>query len=177
MNCYTIFKKTDTHADSLAAVGAADVLRHLDPRIVDLGDRFEVRLRRQLSPSDLNAVEPGFPYFVKPKKSAPNLPPERILRTRAAGTVVDSLTFTENRMYGILGRMNAYGGPNQVISRFAKMKRAQWETRVWECLHGRSDFVSSWPLVQLFNPHAARGYALLKPSGTNRSDKTKGSLG
>jgi hypothetical protein len=45
MNCYTIFKQTNTHADSLAAVGAADLLRHLDPRIVDLGDRFEVRLR------------------------------------------------------------------------------------------------------------------------------------
>jgi hypothetical protein len=173
MNCYTIFKQTNTHADSLAAVGAADVLRHLDPRIVDLGDRFEVRLRKQLSLADLEAVEPGFSYFVKSRKSAPNLPPERIVRTRAASPVADSPTISENRMYGILGRMNAYGGPNQVISRFTKMKRAQWETRVWECLHGRSDFVSSWPLVQLFNPHAARGYALLKPSGTNRSDKTK----
>src|SRR5271169_4965379 len=92
MNSYTIFKQTNTHADSMAAVGAADVLRHLDPRIVDRGDRFEVRLRKQLPPSDLGAVEPGFSYFVKSKKSAPNLPPERIVRMRAASPVVDSPT-------------------------------------------------------------------------------------
>src|SRR5262249_28213071 len=38
---------------------------------------------------------------------------------------------------------------------------------------GESDFVFSSPLVQLFNPQSAKGYALLKPAGTNRSDRTK----
>ena len=76
-------------------------------------------------------------------------------------------------MYAILGRMNAYGGPNQVVSGFAKMRRDQWEAKVWDCLHDQSDFMFSSALVQLFNPQAARGYALLKPSGTNRSDRTK----
>jgi hypothetical protein len=42
-------------------------------------------------------------------------------------------------MYSILGRMNAFRGPNQVISRFASMKREDWETRVWEGLRGRPD--------------------------------------
>ena len=164
MNCYTVIKQTANHADVLAAVGAADVLRHLDPRIVDCGDRFEVRIAKDLKPSDLDAVDAGFSYLVRPKQAAPNLPPERI---------VPCVTVAENRMYSILGRMKAFGGPNRVISRFAKMKREQWERRVWECLHGQSEFVPASPLVQLFNPHAARGYALLKPSGTQRNDKTK----
>jgi hypothetical protein len=76
-------------------------------------------------------------------------------------------------MYSILGRMKAHGGPNQLISRFAKMRREAWEAKIWECLHGSPDFVFRSPLVQLFNPHSAKGYALLKPSGTNRNDKTK----
>jgi hypothetical protein len=33
MDRYTVFKQTGTHADVLAAVGAGDVLRHLEPRI------------------------------------------------------------------------------------------------------------------------------------------------
>ena len=177
MKCYTVFKQTATHADVLAAIGAADVLRHLEPRIVDLEDRFEVHLRRGLLPSDLDAVDPGFSYLERRQKNAPRLPPERIMRTRPAHRSLDDaiagVTVAENRMYSILGRMKAYGGPNRVTSRFARMKREAWERRVWECLHGRPDFVFSSPLVQLFNPHAAKGYALLKPSGTNRGDRTK----
>ena len=164
MNCYTVFKRATSHADVLAAIGAADVLRHLDPRIVEFEDRFEVQLRRRIRPSDLDAVDPGFSYLQRPKKKAPSLPPERIVQARAVA---------ENRMYSILGRMKAYGGPNQVISRFARIRREEWAERVWESLHGRPDFVFSSPLVQLFHPHSAKGYALLKPSGTNRSDKTK----
>jgi hypothetical protein len=164
MDRYIVFKQTGTHADVLAAVGAADVLRNLDPRIVEFEDRFEVQLRKPLQRSDLGAVEPGFSYLLRTKKAAPSLPPERIVHSQSAA---------ENRMYSILGLMKAYGGPNQVVSRFAKMKREKWEGRVWECLQGRADFVFSSPLVQLFNPHAAKGYALLKPRGTNRNDKTK----
>jgi hypothetical protein len=164
MDQYTVFKQTGTHADILAAVGAADVLRHLEPRIVELEDRFEVKLRRGLTPSDLDGVDPGFSYLLRPNKEPPSLPPERICATGA-----------DNRMYSILGRMKAFGGPNQLVSRFARMRRDEWETRVWECFHGSPDFVFSTALVQLFNPHAAKGYALLKPAGTCRSDKTKDS--
>jgi hypothetical protein len=174
MDRYTVFKQTGTHADVLAAVGAADVLRHLEPRIVEFEDRFEVQLRTPLHPSDLTAVDPGFSYLLRPKKTAPSLPPERIVQTHpgldGAGAAV---TTAENRMYSILGLMKAYGGPNRVFSRFAKMRRDKWESRIWECFQGRPDFVFSSPLVQLFNPHAAKGYALLKPRGTNRNDKSK----
>jgi hypothetical protein len=177
MDRYTVFKQTGTHADVLAAVGAADVLRHLDPRIVDFEDRFEVQLRRRLLPSDLIAVDPGFSYLLLPKKTAPSVPPERIIQAYAAAdnrnAAIPCATMTESRMYSILGRMKASGGPNKVISSFARMKREEWESRIRECFHGSPDFVFSSPLVQLFNPHAAKGYALLKPSGTDRNDKTK----
>ncbi len=105
------------------------------------------------------------------------MPPERIVQSHAAGAAGDSAVSCApaavSRMYSIAGRMKAYGGPNNVVLRFAKMRREEWEARVWECFHGCPRFVFSWPLVQLFNPHAAKGYALLKPSGTNRKDKTK----
>lgn len=80
-----------------------------------------------------------------------------------------------DRNYTIMSRMKAYGGPNRPIMRYAQMNRADWEARVWESFHGSDDFIFRAPLVQLFDPHAARGYALLKPLGTNRRDRTKDS--
>ncbi len=176
MDRYTIYKQTGSHADVLAAVGAASVLRHLDPRIVNFEDRFEIQFSRRLRRSDIDAVDPVFSYLLRPKKTAIGVPPKRIIQTRtAAGTdaIIPCVTPSENRMYSTLGRMNAFRGPNQVVSSFAKMRREDWEARVWEGFQGRPDFMFSSPLVQLFNPHAARGYALLKPSGTSRRDKTK----
>jgi hypothetical protein len=78
MKCYTAFKQTATHADVLAAIGAADVLRHLEPRIVDLGDRFEVHLRRGLLPSDLDAVDPGFSYLERRRQNTPLAFPKEV---------------------------------------------------------------------------------------------------
>lgn len=75
-----VLKQTGTHAHVLAAIGAADVLRHLEPRIVEFEDRFEVRLPRHLLPS-------------------------------------------------VLGRMKAFGGPNRVISSFAKIRREKREEK------------------------------------------------
>ena len=48
MHCYSVVKETGTHADALAAVGAADMLRQLDPRIVAFEDRFEIQFPRGL---------------------------------------------------------------------------------------------------------------------------------
>jgi hypothetical protein len=165
---YVVFKQSGTHSDSLTAIGAADLLRHIEPRLVDCGDRFEVRLARNLGILDLRAVEPGFAYLMRPKKHAPAVPPERIVRTG-----VSCITTAESRMYSILGRMKAFHGPNRLVSRYASLKRDEWEARIWECLHGGGRFVFQSPLVQLFDPHGGRGYALLKPSGTDRRDRTK----
>jgi hypothetical protein len=44
-------------------------------------------------------------------------------------------------------------------------------------VNGGTRFLPSSALVQLFNPQSARGYALLKPNGTSRRDKTKDAWG
>ena len=136
MSNYKVLKTAGTHSDVLAAFGLADLLQHLDPRLVDLGDRFEVRLRRRLLPSDLAAAVPGFSYLEKAKESGS----VRVVKNARRPKTV-SVTVSENRMYSILGRMNTHRGPNQVVARYAKMGRAQWEQKVWECLHDRPDFV------------------------------------
>jgi len=87
MDRYKIYKQTGAHADVLAAVGAANVLRHMDPRIVNFEDRLEVQLSRRLRRSDIHAVDPGFSYLLRSKKTDIVLPPKRIIRTRTtAGT-------------------------------------------------------------------------------------------
>ena len=175
MHCYTVFKLTGTHADTMAAIGAAGVLRHLGPRIVELEDRFEVRLPRRLKVSDFDAVEPGFSYLERPKKTQPG--PETTSRRRRASASpaagVACAVPADHRMYAIVARLKAYAGPNRVVSRYARMPREDWAGALWKAFEGRREFVCSSPLVQLFNPHAACGYALLKPKGTRRSDKTK----
>src|SRR5262245_50655367 len=109
MNCYTVFKRTTTHADVLAAIGAADLLRHLSPRIVNFEDRFEVRLGRPLQPADLECIEPGFSYLARTLKDRPRVPPERIVHRRSIADASDGIArpaASEDRMYSILGRMN-----------------------------------------------------------------------
>ncbi|HXB74926.1 MAG TPA: hypothetical protein VNY05_42235 [Candidatus Acidoferrales bacterium] len=174
MNCYSIVKQTATHADTLAAIGAADMFRHLEPRIVELEDRFEIRFPRGLKSSDVDAVDPGFSYLLRPGKRPPNLPPERTIEIPPAGRGADG---DPDRMYRILSRMKAYAGPNKIVMQFARLSRAEWSRRIWDCAGGGRRFVPSSPLVQLFNPQSAMGYALLKPNGTRRRDKTKDAWG
>jgi hypothetical protein len=76
-------------------------------------------------------------------------------------------------MYAILARLKAYAGPNKVVAQFTKIEEEEWAESIWNGLEGRHKFVFRSPLVQLFNPHSAKGYALLKPTSTNRSDRTK----
>src|SRR5215469_10777859 len=177
MNCYTVFKRTGTHADTLAAIGAADVLKQLEPRIVEWEDRFEIQLRRCLFETDLMAVDPGFNYLERPARAAAHSPARKTVRSRGRSgrriRAVPCVSPSDNRQYAILARLNAYGGPNRVISEFARMTQEEWTRSVWSAFQGRREFVSASPLVQLFNPQSANGYALLKPSGTRRRDKTK----
>ncbi len=177
MNSYTVFKRTGTHADTLAAIGAADVLKQLEPRIVEWEDRFEVQLRRRLLATDLIDVGPGFCYLERPAKPASRSLGKNTARpdgrsgSRFRG--VPCASPSDNRLYTILARLKAYAGPNRVIAEFAKMRPEDWTKNLWNSFQGQREFVFSSPLVQLFNPHSAKGYALLKPSGTKRRDKTK----
>jgi hypothetical protein len=167
-------KQTGTHADTLAALGAADMFRHLEPRIVELEDHFEFRFPRGLKPCDVDIVDPGFSYLLRPGKRLPNLPPERTIEISPGSRGAEG---DPDRMYRILSRMKAYGGPNQVVTQFARLPRAEWSRRIWDCVNGGTRFLPSSALVQLFNPQSASGYALLKPNGTNRRDKTKDAWG
>jgi hypothetical protein len=172
MDRYIVIKQTATHADALAAIGAADMLRHLEAHIVELEDRFEVRLARDLTPSDVEPVDPGFSYLQRPGRKVPNVPAERITHLATpegeCGAGADG-----GRMYRILSRMKAYAGPNNVVAQFAAWPRARWTSRVWESLNGNGRFTRRSNLVQLFNPQSARGYALLKARNTDRNDRTK----
>jgi hypothetical protein len=73
MERYTVFKSTGTHSEVIAAVGAADVLRELEPQLVNCGDRFEVQLRSPAVPDDLAGTDPGFLYLPKSEKP-PDVP-------------------------------------------------------------------------------------------------------
>jgi hypothetical protein len=169
MNCYTVFKRTGTHADTLAAIGAADVLKDLKPSIVELDDRFEIQWERQLRAMDLRTIDPGFSYLEH--SSTKTARPGR--RARDHIREVHCASPSDHRLYAVLARLKAYAGPNRVISRFVRMSREEWTGALWNSFNGQREFVFRSPLVQLFNPHSAKGYALLKPSGTRRSDKTK----
>jgi hypothetical protein len=186
MERYTVFKSTGTHADVIAAVGAADVLRLLEPRLINCGDRFEVQVQRRALPGDLVGTDPGFLFLPRSGKRPAKLPDEWIFEavtveseipgtSRASGSPVQrgKGIDPEKRMYTILGRLVAAGGPNKLVLEFVRMPRGAWLQRVWQGFQGGKEFVTTPRLVQLFNPHAARGYSLMKPAGTDRNDKSK----
>jgi hypothetical protein len=138
--------------------------------VVDCGDRFEVRFSRKLKQSDLKAIDPGFAYLVRPRKNVPGEAPERILRS-----AISSTTAAESRMYSILGRMRAYSGPNQLLSRYAGMKSGEWERRVWNCLQGETDFVFHALLVQ-FGSQFTSTAMFVSPRGSRLAATAAGSV-
>jgi len=68
MERYAVFKSTGNHSDVMAAVGAADILRELEPQPVNCGDRFEIRLRAGALSDDLAGTNPAFLYLPKSEK-------------------------------------------------------------------------------------------------------------
>ncbi len=172
MHNFTVFRRTGTHADTLAAVGAASLLQAFEAEVAGYSDRFEIRLRRDVTVEELTRSDPGFRYLDQSSRKQPKLPCASIYElVRAAGVPLDP----DQRMYSIIARLGAEGGPNKLMLRFSQLSARQWATLVWEGLNGRADFVTKPSLVQLFNPQAARGYSQLKPAGTDRSDKSKDS--
>ncbi|MFZ0339920.1 MAG: hypothetical protein WAL45_17970 [Terracidiphilus sp.] len=170
MDTFTVFKRTGTHADVLAAVGAAGLLEALDPQLVSHNDRFEIRLQRAVTAPRLTGSDPGFRYLLRASKKAPKLPLSSVYElARLPGVPLDS----DQRMYSIIARLGAEGGLNKLVVQWSRLAECDWARSVWQGLNGREDFVTNPSLVQLFNPQAARGYSLLKPAGTDRGDKSK----
>jgi hypothetical protein len=174
MHVWTVVKRTGSHADVLAAIGAADALQALKPALVDCGDRFEIRLSRALVRRDLARIEPGYLYLPKSATRPRGLPAARVHNPRSRASTPDRGSIDPvRRIYGLLGRLNAAAGPNEIVRKFVEMPASEWREKLWNGFNGDSNFVTRPKLVQLFNPLAAQGYARLKPSGTNRADKTK----
>lgn len=175
MRKFTVSKRTATHADTLAAVGAADLLSEFDPELVSRGDRFEITLPRTAHPQKLGLTDPGFLYLLKAPKKPPKLTPTMIyeLPIDLPAPAQDS----ERRMYSMIGRLKAEGGLNKLVIQYGRMSAQEWSLKVWDGLNGQEEFCIKPLLVQLFNPHAARGYSLLKPTGTCRNDKSKNAWG
>jgi hypothetical protein len=170
MHTFTVSRRTGTHADALAAIGAADLLSEFEPHLTSRGDRFEIRFERAVTPQQLARSDPGFRYLLRPSRKPPKLPSSMVYElAKAPGVPLDA----DQRMYSILARLGAEGGPNKLMVRFGQLSAHEWSHLVWDGLHGREEFVTKPSLVQLFNPHAARGYSLLKPAGTDRTDKSK----
>ena len=217
MDRFEVVKRTGTHADVLAAVGAADVLQKLNPKLTDAGNSYDVRFR-DASIYDLDDGA-GFKYLKvdvrtspesseedsgegsesaekkkpqKTKAAPPVIPPEWVFdyspqnekykRQQAAKKTQDkdiAETMAEDapdpqfRAYRIVKALQGDSGPNKLIEEFLKHTEEQWKKLVWAGFQGESGFPCDAPLVQLFNPQSAKGYALLKPTGTDRNDKTK----
>jgi hypothetical protein len=217
MDRFEVVKRTGTHADVLAAVGAADVLQKLNPKLTDVGNTYDVRFR-EASIDDLDDGA-GFKYLKadarmslegaeedseetsegankkKPKKpkSAPSvIPPEWVFdyspqnekyrRQQAAKktqdkdiaeSMAEDAPDSQFRAYRIVKALQGDSGPNKLIEEFLKHTEEEWKKLVWAGFQGESGFPCDAPLVQLFNPQSAKGYALVKPTGTDRNDKTK----
>jgi hypothetical protein len=170
MQSFTVSKRTGTHADVLAAVGAADLLAEFEPALTNRSDRFEIHLKRAPTPQALALSDPGFRYLLRLSKKPPKLPASQVYElAKPAGAPLDA----DQRMYSIMARLGADGGPNKLMMKFGQLSAHEWSGMVWDGLHGREEFVTRPSLVQLFNPQAARGYSLLKPAGTDRADKSK----
>lgn len=213
MNSLSFTKFCGCHADTLAAVGAADLLWKLKPALTDKDICVEVSLMNTPQASDIANCGPGFKYLDAPletrddeeaagtgkrkqrrraKATLPSVPPAFIFDYRTEEQKYKRQTAAQNsedsdvlesaqqdkpdpdfRTYRIVKVLQAESGLNAFIERFFSLQPKEREAVVLAGLHGSSEFFFSAPTVQLFNPQSAKGYALLKPTGTDRNDKTK----
>lgn len=207
MNRLNFDKRNGTHADVLVAVGAADLLMHLTPELVDQANRLSVNLSRDAEFADFTDISPGFRYLDdagnseegeqasksnRRTKSRPQQIPQSLVfdyrsenekykRQQAARKTRDQDIAEsrqkdnpdpEFRSYRIARALQADSGLNKFVEEWCRRSPQERQDAVWSGLTG-SNFFFDAPLVQLFNPQAAKGYALLKPAGTDRNDKTK----
>jgi hypothetical protein len=194
---------TGTHADVLAAVGLASLLRPAgDCTISDVGSGFEVMLN---PPLDLEAgpeIDASAGYiFLKPNANA-KVPSgvgevldygvekakfdayrEAQKAARAAGAEIAGEVDANRprgdwRLYQALNALQGDDAANNIVKAIGNLSPAEWRTQLRQALetlraNGRARVPWDTSLVQLFSPHAAKGYARLKPDGTGRGDKTK----
>jgi hypothetical protein len=194
---------TNTHADVLAAVGLADLLRSAGDCVIhQTGGGLEVLLD---SPLDLAAgteldLSPGY-LFLKPNaKTTVPKGMEDVLDYAAEKAKVKAYSAARQaakaiggevaeevaanaprkdwRLYQVLNTLQGDEMTNGIIMAIRKLGTAQWRVQLHTAvaaLHENSAAEVCWKvsLVQLFSPHAGKGKARLKPGSTSRGDKTK----
>lgn len=211
LEIFAVDKATGTHADTLAAVGLADLLAatrgDIAVRLSGEERRFRIAVEPPLDESNLGEliVGPGYPYL-QPKSTAPvpagadvvDYQAEReksqrfkelsqALRSGAASGATDpalreAIEATRPRedwrLLQVMYMLTNHVAPNAVHAALVAMPPADRRQVIAEALRqlatgGRVSVPWKADAVQLFNPLAAKGYARLKPDGTNRNDKTK----
>ncbi|MBV6434537.1 MAG: hypothetical protein IANPNBLG_04790 [Bryobacteraceae bacterium] len=203
MHSFIIPKLTGTHADVFAAAGLADLLSPLDPHstIVDLGHSFRVNLTSAVSRESIAALDPspGYRYLLPQPTDTipPSLPGGMVLdyqeqkekanrqrereQAKRAGTelaeeAAADAPVDDFRLYQVLNALQGDGATNKML--LTVLHESNWPQTLWAALVSLANGESprlNWEtdLVQLFNPHAAKGYSRLKPDSTARGDKTK----
>ncbi|HTX75564.1 MAG TPA: hypothetical protein VMD29_05100 [Terracidiphilus sp.] len=101
---------------------------------------------------------------------------------RAAGTEIAEEVDANKprkdwRLYQALNALQGDDAANNIVKAI-NLSPAGWRKQLHQSLaalraNGGAKVPWATSLVQLFSPHAAKGYARLKPDGTGRGDKTK----
>jgi hypothetical protein len=194
---------TGTHADVFAAVGLASLVRSAgDCTIRQAGPGFEVILDVPSTLGGGSGLDysPGY-LFLKPnaessvptdvgevldyvvEKAKVDANREARKAARAAGAEIAEEVDANKprkdwRLYQVLNALQGDDAANNIVKAIRKLSPAEWREQLHQALRAlRANEVAKVPwdtsLVQLFSPHAAKGYARLKPDGTGRNDKTK----
>lgn len=195
MHKFRLIKKTGTHADVFAAIGLADLL---SGAIEETPDAFNVIGKidedfghsagylylqaKSNDPIPAGVMEGEVVDYQKEKERAKRYQEAR-KQARESGTEIAEEVAADAprddwRLYQVLNTLQGDGGTNGAIETIAGQSSESWSQSIHQALEAlASGNLPNGPfdldLVQLFNPHAAKGYARLKPDSTARGDKTK----
>jgi hypothetical protein len=194
---------TGTHADVFAVVGLASLFRAAsDCTICARHSGFAVLLDPPLDLSSRPEIDysPGYLFLkANERTTVPSgigdvldYPVEKVRvhayreaqkAARAAGTeiaedVQANAPRKDWRLYQALNALQGDGAANAIVKAIRVLSLTEWRAQLHAALqalseNGRPEVPWDTPLVQLFSPHAAKGYARRKPDSTDRNDKTK----
>lgn len=169
--------------------------------IVDGTTQYEVQVKCSMEPSFLARISqrPGYPYLLLPGQSPPEgagdvvdygLEKERAdrrreqRRARAPSQAMDRELERGDeprgdwRLIQLLRVLQGHETSNKVYRQIVGVDEEAFRQDLRKGLEAivlgkQSEVDWEASLVQIFNPHAPKGYARLKPDSTDRNDKTK----
>lgn len=196
MNKYYLPKRTQTHADVWAALGWASFF----PERVRLREESDRAFVVEGEP-DWTDLRGGFEFLKeKPDSTVPTVHGSAVFdyasekqksdhyREMARGkdklsaddqaALQEMKPHEEFRLYQTMLLLQGDGGAHKLLGSWLELEENE---RIERLINAAMDLehrrVPDWDvpcdLLQLFNPHSAKGYARLKPDSTGRGDKTK----